>query len=250
MSTSQINQSNPALSSQTSEETTQAFYPSLFQSFFIIFLSEIADRTFILVLIYSMKMHWLPLLATSLGAMFCMNLLAIGVGYMVPLLLVRGIVDWIGFFCFLGFGIMNLYEGFHKESKTVVEEFNEEINENDHQYSRLRQGEHTNVTQTLSRTGKPAKVKGLGSLCFELFTFLLLSELGDKSQIATITIAAIYNIYGVIIGTTVAYLCTILIAGLIGHTVGKFITEKTMCIVGGFLFLAFALEILIIKLFF
>ena len=234
----------------TPEQGTQAFYPSLFQSFFIIFLSEIADRTFILVLIYSMKMHWFPLLGTSLGAMFCMNLLAIAVGYMIPLLLVRGIVDWIGFFCFLGFGIMNLYEGFHKESKTVIDEFNEELNVNDHQYSRLRKAETKNVDFTLSRSGKPAKVKELGSLCFELFTFLLLSELGDKSEIATVTIAAIYNIYGVLIGTTTAYFCTIIIAGLIGHTVGQYITEKTMCIVGGFLFLAFALEILIMKLFF
>ena len=43
-------------------EPTQAFYPSLVQSFLVIFLSEIADRTFILVLIYSLKMHWIPLI--------------------------------------------------------------------------------------------------------------------------------------------------------------------------------------------
>ena len=51
-------------------EPTQAFYPSLVQSFLVIFLSEIADRTFILVLIYSLKMHWLPLVLTSLFAMY------------------------------------------------------------------------------------------------------------------------------------------------------------------------------------
>ena len=36
-------------------EATQAFYPSLVQSFLVIFLSEIADRTFILVLIYALN---------------------------------------------------------------------------------------------------------------------------------------------------------------------------------------------------
>ena len=220
------------------DPSTKAFYSSLFQSFSLIFLSEIADRTFILVLIYSMKMHWLPLILDSLGAMFFMNILAIAVGCMVPLLFVKSIVDWIGFCCFLGFGLLNLHEGFTKESKTVSEEFKEEINTNNDQYSRLNEANEEN------KAGK-----SLGGLCVELFTFLVLSELGDKSQIATITIAAVYNTYGVIIGTTLAYFGTILIATFIGHSIGHYITERMMCIVGGFLFLAFALEILISKLF-
>ena len=220
------------------DPSTKAFYSSLFQSFSIIFLSEIADRTFILVLIYSMKMHWLPLILDSLGAMFFMNILAIAVGCMVPLLFVKGIVDWIGFGCFLGFGILNIYEGFTKESRTVSEEFKEEINTNDDQYSKLNEIEGEN------KTGK-----SLGGLCVELFTFLVLSELGDKSEIATITIAAVYNTYGVIIGTTLAYFGTILIATFIGCSIGHYITEKMMLIIGGFVFLAFALEILISKLF-
>ena len=43
-------------------------------------------------------------------------------------------------------------------------------------------------------------------LCLALFFTFLLSDIGDKSQIATITIAAIYNLYGVILGTTLAFL--------------------------------------------
>ena len=35
-------------------------------------------------------------------------------------------------------------------------------------------------------------------LCGELFGFLCLSELGDKSQISTVTIAAVYNLYAVL----------------------------------------------------
>ena len=226
MSTPQIPQSNipGGEISISPSQGTQAFYPSLFQSFLIIFLSEIADRTFILVLIYSMKMHWLPLLLDSLGAMLFMNVLAIAVGYMIPLFLVKGIVDWIGFFCFLGFGIINLKEGYEMDSKTVAEEFNEELNENEHQYSKLRGKEEIEV----NKSGKQSQVKSLGALCVELFTFIVLSEFGDLSQIATIAIAAIYNVYGVIIGTSIAYLCAILVAAFIGYTVGKFITEKIL----------------------
>ena len=84
-------------------EETQLFYPSLVQSFLVIFLSEIADRTFILVLIYSLKMHWVPLILTSLFAMYFMNLLAIVAGYTVILLIPRSVIDWIGFATFLAF---------------------------------------------------------------------------------------------------------------------------------------------------
>ena len=92
-------------------EATQAFYPSVVQSFLVIFLSEIADRTFILVLIYSLKMHWIPLILTSLFSMYFMNILAIVAGMTVILLVPRGLIDWIGFFCFLLFGIFCVYEG-------------------------------------------------------------------------------------------------------------------------------------------
>ena len=74
-------------------EETQLFYPSLVQSFLVIFLSEIADRTFILVLIYSLKMHWVPLILTSLFAMYFMNLLAIVADYTVILLIPRSVID-------------------------------------------------------------------------------------------------------------------------------------------------------------
>ena len=144
---------------------------------------------------------------------------------------------------------MNLYEGFEKDSITVAEEFEVELKENDCQYSSLEGEEESDEFKLLNRNGKKVQVKSLGALCVELFTFIVLSEFGDLSQIATIAIAAIYNIYGVIIGTSIAYLCAILVAAFIGYTVGKFITEKVMCIISGFLFIIFALEILIMKLF-
>ena len=86
-------------------------------------------------------------------------------------------------------------------------------------------------------------------LCVELFGFLCLSELGDKSEISTVTIAAVYNLYAVLIGTMVAYFLTIIIATFLGLVIGKFLTEKMMTIIGGILFICFAIQILIIKIF-
>ena len=233
---------------QQPTEATQAFYPSVVQSFLVIFLSEIADRTFILVLIYSLKMHWIPLLVTSLLAMYFMNLLAIVAGYTVILLIPRSILDWIGFFCFLLFGVYSVYEGLHMESKSVKEEYDEEMR-------LMSRGNNENTGDNyvlINDEGRneDANKESVWTLCIQLFLFLCLSEFGDKSEISTVTITAIYNVYGVLIGTMLAYLGAISIAAFLGIYVGKFLTEKMMTIIGGVLFIGFAVQILIIKLFF
>ena len=218
-------------------EPTQAFYPSLVQSFLVIFLSEIADKTFILVLIYSKKMHWIPLVLTSMLSMYLMNILAIVAGYTIILLIPRYIIDWIGFFCFLLFGIFMINEGMEMDNKSVKEEYEEEIQENEANYNLVNDQENNNK-------------KSVWWLCVELFGFICLSEFGDLSEISTITIAAVYNLYAVLIGTMIAYFCAIVIAAFLGHCVGKYLTEKTMSIIGGLLFIGFAIQMLIIILFF
>ena len=225
---------------------TKAFYPSLIQSFLIIFLSEIADRTFILVLIYTLKMHWLPLILTSMLAMAFMNLLAIVAGYTVILLIPKDLIDWIGFTCFLLFGIFSIYEGVKMESKSIKEEYEEEMTEHEQKYQLVNDGENNNDN---NNNEVNEENKSTWILCVELFGFLCLSELGDKSEISTVTIAAVYNLYAVLIGTMVAYFATILIATFLGLFIGKFLTEKMMTIIGGILFICFALQIFIIKIF-
>ena len=65
---------------------------------------------------------------------------------------------------------------------------------------------------------------------------------------ATIAIAALYDFYGVLCGTMLAYACTIMIAIFVGHIVSKFLSEKQMGLIGGIVFLLFALQILLYKL--
>ena len=82
---------------------SESFIKSITQSFTLIFLSELGDRTFILVVIYVAKLSWFLLLVTSFLSMGLMNILAIFIGYLVPLLLVKELIDWIGFFFFFNF---------------------------------------------------------------------------------------------------------------------------------------------------
>ena len=212
---------------------SESFFKSVSQSFTLIFLSELADRTFILVLLYASKLTWFPLLLTSLLSMGLMNILAIFLGYLVPLILVKDVIDWIGFFCFLIFGILSINESLNMEQITLHDEMLKEMEEDEKNYQKLPDNEEGN--------------KGTFSLCLELFWFLCLSEIGDKSEITTIAITAMLNFYGVLCGTMFAYFCTIIIAIFLGHILSHYISEKQMNIIGGVIFLLFALEILLVK---
>ena len=216
-----------------------SFLSSVIQSFGIIFVSEIADRTFILVLIYASKISWLPLLITGLLAMGLMNILAIGVGYLVPLILFKGLIDWIGFACFLLFGIFSIYDYFTKDSKNLHEMVLDEQEEQANAYK--------SYTDTDLIVQSPNQNSNTFANCCELFGLLCASELGDKSEITTIAIAAIYNLYGVLVGTMLAYFSTIVLAALLGHILCKYLSEKSMSLIGGIIFLLFALQILLYK---
>ena len=214
------------------------FLPSLGKSFLIIFLSEIADRTFILILIYTSKISWFPLLITSILALGFMNVIAVSIGYLIPLLLLKEVVDWIGFACFALFGVFSIYSSYSEEAETVEDKLIETQKEEERSYTDIEAHNNNNHN-------------GNGSWfsnCVQLCWLLIVSEIGDKSEITTIAIAALYNLTGVLIGTMLAYVCTIIIAIALGKIISKYITETQMNLIGGIIFLLFALQILLGKI--
>ncbi len=78
------------------------------------------------------------------------------------------------------------------------------------------------------------------------FTITFLAEWGDRSQIATIAMAAAQNGWGVCLGAILGHsLCTgIAVVG--GRLLASRISEKTVAYVGGALFLLFALHSLVV----
>lgn len=81
---------------------------------------------------------------------------------------------------------------------------------------------------------------------FQCFTLTLLAEWGDRSQIATIALAAAKDPIGVTLGGIVGHaLCTML-AVLGGRLMATKISEKGVTMVGGVLFLLFAFHGLVV----
>ena len=79
-----------------------------------------------------------------------------------------------------------------------------------------------------------------------LLVFMLcLSDIGDKSQITVITMAAIYDLYGVLIGSSLALIGTVTLAVLFGHWICEKMSPKVLLFIGGILFLIFGFEVLL-----
>ena len=79
-----------------------------------------------------------------------------------------------------------------------------------------------------------------------LLVFMLcLSDIGDKSQITVITMAAIYDLYGVLIGSSLALMGTVTLAVLFGHWICEKMSPKVLLFIGGILFLIFGFEVLL-----
>ena len=82
-------------------------------------------------------------------------------------------------------------------------------------------------------------------LIIAIIIMLCLSDFGDKSQITVMTMAAIYDLYGILIGSTLALVGTVTIAVLFGTWICDKISTKLLFLIGGILFLIFGCEILI-----
>ncbi len=75
-----------------------------------------------------------------------------------------------------------------------------------------------------------------------VFTMTLLAEWGDRSQIATIALAASKDALGVTVGGIVGHCACTTMAVLGGRVLASSISERNVHIGGGVMFLLFALQ--------
>lgn len=76
----------------------------------------------------------------------------------------------------------------------------------------------------------------------QALTMTFLAEWGDRSQIATIALAASKNTYGVIIGGLLGHALCTGVAVIGGRMLAAKISERTVSIIGGLGFFVFALH--------
>ncbi|WP_295702149.1 TMEM165/GDT1 family protein [Lapillicoccus sp.] len=87
--------------------------------------------------------------------------------------------------------------------------------------------------------------KSQGAALLAVGTAFFLAELGDKTMLATITLAADHNWLGVWIGSTVGMVAADALAIVLGAVLGKKLPERVIKIVASLAFLVFGVILII-----
>jgi Ca2+/H+ antiporter, TMEM165/GDT1 family len=80
----------------------------------------------------------------------------------------------------------------------------------------------------------------------QAFTLTFLAEWGDRSQIATIALAASKNPFGVVLGGLIGHAFCTGVAVIGGRMLAARISEKAVATIGGILFFLFAMHSLLL----
>ena len=134
---------------------------------------------------------------------------------------------YISSFLFAVFGIKMLYEGYHMSANEGQEEF-EEVNE---ELRKREEKESRGDIESGSRGSDPTALSLLSKIFIQAFTMTTLAEWGDRSQLATVILAAREDVYGVCVGGILGHaLCTGL-AVIGGRIIATRISVKTVTLV-------------------
>ena len=194
-------------SSGEGESSTSA----LWQSFAMIIASEIGDKTFLIAAILSMRHPRLVVFAGAFSSLLVMSVLSAAMGHVLPTLIARRWTQLAAAVLFLVFGLKMLKEG--REMQGGSEKIQEELREVEEEIAlKDVEGGSRNLGALESgrvHTGSPATPKFkeqvgkdlgegakniaslfLGPVFLQAFILTFLGEWGDRSQIATIALAA------------------------------------------------------------
>jgi len=188
-----------------------------------------------------------------------MTVLSAVMGFTLPHILSPRVTHAASSILFLFFGFRLLYDAYHMEPHTAnleeLEEVESELDKKElesNSTSMLERGENgSNLsggaeaadTQRKTQSRTSALVRRCFSPVFiQCFIMTFLAEWGDRSQIATIALAAAKDPYGVTLGGICGHAMCTGVAVLGGKLLATRISERSISIMGGLLFLVFAVH--------
>ena len=210
----------------------------------LVFISGFGDKTFFLNMLYvSINPFWEALLV-SLTVSELMNMISIFLGKVIPMFISRDTLDWFAIAIFLFFGVVMLYQGITEQNEKLLSTQIASGNECDDEEKLL----HANVNKDKHDDDYALTELGAFDTWWKYCIAYMVGELGDKSQIATIVVTAKYNFTGVFVGTALAQLLLVMTSILLGKSISGLLTNKQISILGGVVFILFALVYLADKL--
>ncbi|KAL2324064.1 hypothetical protein Fmac_023122 [Flemingia macrophylla] len=205
-------------------------------------LSEIGDKTFFAAAILAMRHPRRLVLSGCLASLIVMTILSVLVGWAAPNLISRTWTHHITTLLFLGFGLWSIKEAIFEEGDT------EELAEVEAKLDKDWKA-NNGATKNSNKVDDAAK-KHNRSFLFQLFSPIFLQafsitffgEWGDKSQLATIGLAADENPFGVVLGGILGQALCTSAAVVGGKSLASQISEKFVALSGGILFIVFGIQ--------
>ena len=91
------------------------FKLSIFESFLLLLVAELSDKTFIMLIILQLKTNRITVFISSLFAELLMNIFAISLGYFIDFLLYKNLIDYIGIMIAFIYGFFLVGASFREE---------------------------------------------------------------------------------------------------------------------------------------
>merc|ERR1719290_937701 len=208
----------------------------------VIIVSELGDKTFFIAAIMAMKNPRLTVFAGAITSLAIMHIMASFFGYATTVI-PRVITYYLSSFLFALFGLKMLHEGYHMSPNEGQEEY-EEVNEELRKKAEKDKESKGDIES--GDTRNPSAVLFASKIFVQAFTMTFLAEWGDRSQLATVILAAREDVYGVCVGGILGHaLCTGL-AVIGGKIIATRISVRTVTLIGGVVFVLFAVSALVI----
>ncbi|HEY0700116.1 MAG TPA: TMEM165/GDT1 family protein [Micromonospora sp.] len=170
----------------------EGFLVALVVSFGVIFVAELGDKSQLLAMTFAIRFKPIPVLIGITAATAVVHLASVAIGVGLGAALPTGWISLAAGLAFLGFGAWTL------RGDTLTEE-------------EKSKAERSNRSAILA----------VGAAFF-------LAELGDKTMLATITLATRYGWFGTWLGSTVGMVAADALAILVGRMLGRRLPERAI----------------------
>ena len=182
---------------------------AFFISFAVIFVAELGDKSQLMALAFASRYKPLPVLVGITIATAVVHLISVVIGAVLGASLPTDQISIIAAIAFVVFGIWTL------------------------RGDKLSEEDEKRVQQTTR------------SVLIAVTTIFFLAELGDKTMLATITLATREGVFGTWLGSTVGMVAADALAVIAGRSLGKRLPERTIRIGAAVLFFIFAILLFI-----
>jgi len=187
-------------------------------------LAALGDKTFFMALILAVRHRPRWVFIGAFAALAAVTLLSLALGYGLREMLPLALLPWVAAALFIGFGIKLLIDA----QAMAGDEADAEADEAAAAVEQAEQRQHS---------------QGAWAVIWEAFALVFVAELGDRTQLTTIVLAAApaFTMAGLLAGTLLGHALVTWLAVWAGTWIGNRLSERLLYRLSGGLFLAFGL---------